>query len=111
MLIIITNKRNNEAYVYNQKLKKFILCDKTEVLEELIEFRMDDLMWFYNEHKNKLDMHLIKLLEHFFTLKRNDNFLEEKCSEFNIIIYNQCDKTTFKNDFKSSLSSDTIIND
>jgi hypothetical protein len=72
---------------------------------------MDDLMWFYNEHKNKLDMHLIKLLEHFFTLKRNDNFLEEKCSEFNIIIYNQCDKTTFKNDLKSSLSSDTIIND
>jgi hypothetical protein len=109
--IIITNKRNNEAYVYNEKLQKFILCDKQEVLEELIEFRMDDLIWFYNEHKNKLDTHLIKLLEHFFTLKRDDNFLEEKCSEFNIIIYNQCDKTKIKNEFKSSLTPNTVIND
>ena len=106
--IIITNKRNNEAYVYNEKLKKFILCDKQEVLEELIEFRMDDLKGFYDQYKNKLDMNLIKLLEKFFLLKRDDDFLEEKCSEFNIVIYNQCDKTKIKS---SLLPSDTVIND
>ncbi len=63
---------------------------------------MEHLMWFYYQHLNTLDMHLIKLLEHFFTLKRNHLIF---------IIYNQCDKTKFKNHFLSSLHSDTIIYD
>jgi hypothetical protein len=110
--IIITNKRNNEAYAYNEKLKKFILCEKDTLLEELIEFRMDDLIGFHKQYKNKLDTHLSTLLEKFFLLQRDDEFLKEKSSEFGIIIYNQCDKTKITNDYKSSLlPSDTIIHD
>ena len=36
-------------------LKKFILVDKIELLDNLIEYRFDDLSAFYDEHKNKLE--------------------------------------------------------
>ena len=34
--IIITNIRSNQAYAYNDKINKFILCDKNDLLEEMI---------------------------------------------------------------------------
>jgi hypothetical protein len=34
--IIITNIRSNQAYAYNDQLNKFILCDKNDLLEDMI---------------------------------------------------------------------------
>ena len=69
---------------------------------------MDDLIGFHKQYKNKLETHLTTLLEKFFLLQRDDEFLKEKSSEFGIIIYNQCDKTKIK---PSLLPSDTVVND
>jgi hypothetical protein len=94
--IIITNSRNNQAYMYNNKLGKFILCDKKEILEELIIYRMDDLLVFYDEHKNKLEPKLRTNLEKMFQLKDDDEYGKRKRDEFNILFYNESNKDLLK---------------
>jgi hypothetical protein len=95
--IIITNKRNNDAYMYNASLKKFILVNKTELLEDLLLFRFEDLSEFYEENKNKLEPKLRINLEKFFKIKDDDDYNKKKLEEFNILIYNECNKDLLKN--------------
>ncbi len=94
--IIITNKRNNDAYMYNSMLKKFILVDKIELLDNLIEYRFDDLSAFYDEHKNKLEPKLRINLEKMFELKDDDEYGKRKRDEFNILFYNESNKDLLK---------------
>jgi hypothetical protein len=95
--IIITNKRSNDAYVYNSDIGKFILCDKKEILEELIIYRMDDLIEFYNEYKNKLDPKIVKILEDMFYVRRDDDkYIDRKTNDFNVLFYNLSNKDLIK---------------
>ena len=94
--IIITNNRSNDAYVYTSELGKFILCDKREILEELIVYRMDDLVEFYNEYKNKLDPKIVKVLENMFKLKDDDDYIDKKTNDFNVVFYNLSNKDLLK---------------
>ncbi len=94
--IIITNRRSNEAYAYNEKLNKFIVCDKNELLEDLIEFRYDDLISFFEEYKDLLEPKLRDTLERSFLRKNDKKFCKDKCKEFNVIIYNFCNKDNIK---------------
>ena len=41
--VAITNINNDYAYRYCTRLKKMILCKKTELINDLIDFRMIDL--------------------------------------------------------------------
>jgi hypothetical protein len=111
--IIITNKTegsNNQAYVYNSKCGRFILCNKKELLEELIIYRMDDLVSFYDEYKNKLTPKLVKILEEMFNVKKNDNeYIDRKNREFNILFYNMCNKNLIK--YTKNNELDNMIND
>ncbi len=106
--IIITNKRNNEAYMYNGMLKKFILVDKTELLDNLIEYRFDDLSSFYDEYKNKLEPKLRINLEKMFKLKDDDEYSKRKRDEFNILFYNESNKDLIK--YKKLEDNESILN-
>jgi len=53
--VAITNINNDYAYRYCTRLKKMILCKKTELINDLIDFRMIDLDEFYSEYKHKLE--------------------------------------------------------
>ena len=97
--IIITNKRNNEAYMYNATLKKFILVNKKELLEDLLIYRFDDLAIFYDEHKKKLEPKLRINLEKMFKLKDDDDYNKRKLDEFNIIFYNESNKDLLRGDY------------
>ncbi len=94
--IIITNAKGSQAYTYNKILKKFVLCDKMELLEEMIMYRFDDLIEFYNECKHKLEPDKREKLEKLFLLKYNDKYYVETSKEFNVIIYNECNKDNIK---------------
>jgi hypothetical protein len=94
--IIITNVRSNQAYAYNEELNKFILCDKNELLEELIDFRYDDLIGFFDQYKELLSPKLKDTLERSFLLKNDKKFCKNKSKEFNVIIYNNCNKDNIK---------------
>ncbi len=94
--IIITNAKGNQAYTYNKELKKFVLNDKVELLEDLITYRFDDLVEFYKECKDKLDPDKRRSLEKLFLLKNDDEYYTTKSKEFNVIIYNECNKDNIK---------------
>ena len=107
--IIITNSRSNQAYAYNEQLNKFILCDKNDLLEEMMIYRYDDLIEFYNQYNHLLSPKLKETLNKSFLLKDDSTFCKNKCKEFNVIIYNECDKDNIK---YSSVDNDTdTIND
>jgi hypothetical protein len=94
--IIITNVKGNQAYIYNKNLKKFIVMDKTKILESLIEYRFDDLQFFYDECKDKMEPEQRDNLEKLFLLKFDDKYYVNKSKEFNVIIYNECNKDNIK---------------
>jgi hypothetical protein len=94
--IIITNAKGEQAYAYNQELNKFILCNKTELLEDLIVFRFDDLIDFYEQCKYNLSPKLRESLEKTFLLKDDIKCNKIRCNELNVIIYNQCNKDNIK---------------
>jgi hypothetical protein len=94
--IIITNVKSNLAYTFNKVLKKYILMDKSDILDSLIGYRFDDLQQFYDECKNKIDPDQRECLERLFLLKYDDNYYATKSKEFNVIIYNECNKDNIK---------------
>jgi hypothetical protein len=94
--IIITNIRSNQAYAYNEQLNKFILCDKNELLDEMMVYRYDNLINFFEEYGHMLEHKLRDLLNKKFLLKDDKKFCKTKCEEFNVIIYNECNKDNIK---------------
>ncbi len=107
--IIITNVKSNLAYTFNKALKKYIVMDKTEILESLIGYRFDDLQAFYDECKDKMEPEQRENLERFFLLKHDNKYYADKSKEFNVIIYNECNKDNIK--YKSIENGDNTYND
>jgi len=71
---------------------------------------MDDLVSFYDEYKNKLTPKLVKILEEMFNVKKNDNeYIDRKNREFNILFYNMCNKNLIK--YTKNNELDNMIND
>ena len=108
--IIITNIRSNQAYVYNDQLNKFILCDKNDLLDEMMIYRYDDLIGFYDQYNHMLSPKLRDTLNKSFLLKDDDTFCKNKSNEFNVIIYNECNKDNIKYKLNDS-SLESIIDD
>ena len=104
--IIITNIRSNQAYAYNEQLNKFILCDKNDLLEEMMIYRYDDLIAFFEQYNHLLSPKLKETLEKSFLLKDDKTFYKNKCKEFNVIIYNECNK----DNVKYKLNDDSLDN-
>ena len=94
--IMITNKRENDAYIYDEKTKIFISCDKNWALCKLITNRLDEVEEIYNaghvrfckqnhsvldefDEKNKLSDNTKKILSSFFIKMSNENdtFIDE----------------------------------
>jgi hypothetical protein len=106
--VIITNVRNKNAYIYCDKLDKYILCDKNEILNSLIDYRMTDLKGFYEEHGNNLNSKFRGYLERLFTFHYDKEYAQKKCIELNMTFYNQCNKENIK--YKSIENGDNIDN-
>jgi hypothetical protein len=85
--------------MYNTTLKKFILVNKKELLEDLFIYRFDDLAIFYDEHKKKLEPKLRINLEKMFKLKDDDDYNKRKLDEFNIIFYNESNKDLLRGNY------------
>jgi hypothetical protein len=107
--IMITNKRENDAYIYDEKTKIFISCDKNWALCKLITNRLDEVEEIYNEfdEKNKLSDNTKKILSSFFIKMSNENdtfidensnnkeyknYLDFKIDKVNNILFNNQDK-------------------
>jgi hypothetical protein len=120
--IIITNMKDQYMYKYDDKHGIFILSPKTDVLNSLINYRLDDLEVIYNDllENNKLDEKTKDIIEIFINKinysdskfidsegKEYNNYKQYKINEVKILLYNNQDKTT--NDISLLLSANEII--
>jgi len=107
--IVITNKRDNFAYVYDDKSKGFISHDKNIALNKLVANRLEDVEEIYNEfdENNKLSESNRKILSRFFfkfadeskpfidensNNKEYKNYLDFKVDKVKNILFNNQDK-------------------
>ena len=84
---IVTNKRENEAHVYDEKVGLFISCDKKLVLKKLVENSVSHIEEIYNDfdENNKLNDNIKKVFLHFFIkfLDENKKYIDDNNKEFN----------------------------
>jgi hypothetical protein len=107
--IIITNMKDNYLYTYDEKKGHFILSNKSEALNTLIDNRVSDLDIIYNEllKKNKLDDKTKTIIEKFinkinvsedkyidFDGKEHQSYKQYKINEIKLLLYNNKDKVT-----------------
>ncbi len=107
--IVITNKRDNNAYIYDDKSGVFINCDKNWALSKLVSNRLEDVEEIYNEldENNKLNDSTKKILSGFFIKftdedkmyidenannKEYKNYLDFKVDKVNNLLFNNQDK-------------------
>ena len=121
--IIITNMKDNYMYKYDDKLGHFVLSTKVDILNSLIDYRLDDLEIIYNDllEKNKLDEKTKDIIEKFinkinidskytdFDGKEHDNYKQYKINEIKVLLFNNQDKIT--NDISLLLTTNEVSND
>ena len=107
--IIITNKRDNDVYIFDDKSRVFINYDKNIALNKLVANRLEDVEEIYNEfdENNKLSDNNRKILSRFFIKftdeskpfidensnnKEYKNYLDFKVDKVKNILFNNQDK-------------------
>ena len=122
--IIITNMKDNYMYKYDDKVGHFVLSTKTDVLNSLIDYRIEDLETIYHEllDKNKLDENTKDIIEKFINKinyidtkytdyegKEHDNYKQYKINEIKILLFNNQDKIT--SDISLLLTTNEVTTD
>ena len=105
--IVITNLKDKFAYRYDDKKGYFITENKTDLLDNLIMYRVMDIEAIYDElsSANKIDIRTKKLIQEFLDKMENEepfiydtveyaNFKSYKINKIKILLYNNQDKIT-----------------
>ena len=92
--IMITNTQNDLAYKFDRHANKFIAIGKNELLDDLINERMADITFFYEEFENELDEKTKNIINKFLEQMDEDKFKNDKKKEIKVLIYNNRDKVT-----------------
>jgi hypothetical protein len=95
--IIITNLKDDFLYTFDEKKGIFILSKKQDVLNTLIDYRVDDLETIYHEliSENKVDERTKKCIEAFINKMNNyenNNDREYQINEIKMLLFNSKDK-------------------
>jgi len=112
--IIVTNIKDNFLYKYDEKQGMFVLSNKAEVLNLLVDFRMGDLEVIYNDflENNKIDNKTKDCIERFINKinystnngNENESFKQYKINEIKMLLFNNQEKIT--NDISLFLSTE-----
>ena len=99
--ILITNKRENDIYTYDDKSDAYIINDKKLVLNKLVSNRVEDVEEIYNEfdENNKLTDNNRKIMSKFFIKfvdedkpYIDENYIDYKVNKVNNLLFNNQDK-------------------
>ena len=105
--IVITNLKDKFAYKYDETKGYFITGNKTDLLDDLMTYRMMDLETIYDELStaNKIDGRTKKIIQAFLDKMENEepflygeieypNYKTYKMNNIKILLYNNQDKIT-----------------
>jgi hypothetical protein len=122
--IIVTNMKDNYMYKYDDKVGHFVLSTKTDVLNSLIDYRLDDLETIYHDllENNKLDVATKDIIEKFINKinyvdtkytdyegKEHENYKQYKINEIKVLLFNNQDKIA--NDISLLLTTNEVTSD
>jgi hypothetical protein len=119
--ILITNNRDNNLYILDDKTGIFIINDKSLALNKLLTNRLDNVEEIYNDldEKNKINNQTKKILSSFFAKmssiedkpfideisnKEYKNYLEYHINKIKNILFNNQDKIL--NDISLAINDD-----
>jgi len=94
--ILITNLMNNIAYKYDKQTRNFIAVDKSELLNEVVGARMEDIESFFESNTDVLDAKTKDCIETFISKmeSRKGAYYEDKMKDVKLMIYNNRDKVS-----------------
>jgi hypothetical protein len=94
--ILITNLQNNIAYKYDKTTKNFIAVDKSELLNEVVGARMEDIESFFESNTDVLDEKTKDCVEKFISKmeSREGTYYDDKMKDVKLMIYNNRDKVS-----------------
>jgi hypothetical protein len=117
--LLLTNSKDNFMYKYDQEKNMFVLANKDDILDALVQYRINDLEELYNDllEKKKVDNKtqecITKMIDKINDLdtkhvdyngKEHDNYKDYKKNEIKLLLFNNQDKIT--NDLMSNLNND-----
>ena len=92
MNVYITNLQNTVAYRYDKKTNNFIVVNKNELLDEIIEARIYDITKFLEEAEKYLEPTMVADIKRIIKKMETDSFKGLKKEEIKFILYNNKDK-------------------
>ena len=108
--IIITNANNNYMYKYDDNKGYFVLASKSELLNSLIDYRVNDIEVIYTDflNNNKIDNKTKDIIEEFINKINSDenkfrdeeegkdyeNYKQYKINEIKMLLFNNQSKIT-----------------
>ena len=93
MNVYITNLQNTVAYCYNEKLNNFIVVNKNELLNDIIDSRIYDITKFLEEAEKVLEPSTAADIKRIIKkMESDDSFKGLKKEEIKFILYNNKDK-------------------
>ena len=99
MNVYITNLQNTVAYRYDKKTNNFIVVNKNELLDEIIDSRIYDITKFLNEAEKVLEPSTAADIKRIIkTMETDDSFKGLKKEEIKFILYNNKDKIITEKD-------------
>jgi len=105
--VIVTNMKDNYMYKYDEKKGVFVLSNKKDVLNMLVNYRLGDLEVIYNEllENNRIDERTKSCIENFINKinydndkfkntdgTTHDNYRQYKINEIKVLLFNHSDK-------------------
>ena len=99
MNVYITNLQNTVAYCYNEKLNNFIVVNKNELLNDIIDSRIYDITKFLEEAEKVLEPNTAADIKRIIKkMETDDSFKGLKKEEIKFILYNNKDKIMIEKD-------------
>jgi hypothetical protein len=123
--ILITNMKDNYMYKYDETNGQFVLANKKDVLDTLIDHRVNDLETIYDDitDNNKINDKTKEIIENVIDKINNTNleytnenykkvfknYKEYKTDEIKVLLFNNRNKTV--EDVTLLLTAEEILND
>jgi len=98
MNVYITNLQNTVAYRYDKKINNFIVVNKNELLDEIIDARIYDITKFLEEAEKYLEPTMVTDIKRIIKKMETDSFKGLKKEEIKFILYNNKEKIMVEKD-------------
>jgi hypothetical protein len=96
--LLVKDLKSNKALTYSEHKDEFITIKKSDLMDSLIETRLNDIEYFYSNNETKLKPLTKNIIENFINKVCNEfenpksKFMKDKKEDLEILLYNERSK-------------------